>query len=108
MLALHYLVAKDTMDWVYVWGNQVTYLAQCIQAVVQDLIRIAQKKKIRKVSGAGRREGGGEGEGGREGGREGEREGGRERGKEGVREGEGEREGGRAGVLGTVNKLVHL
>ena len=97
MLALHYLVAKDTMDWVYVWGNQVTYLAQCIQAVVQDLIRIAQKKKIRKVSGAGGREEereggrgrGREGERGREGGREGRREGGREgggRGREGGRE----------------------
>lgn len=50
-LAVHYLVAKDRMDWVYIWGKSVTFLAQGIQGIVHDLIRIAQKKKIKKPSG---------------------------------------------------------
>ena len=48
-LALHYLVSKTKLDWVFVTGKQVAYLAQCIQNVVTEIVRITQKKPLRKV-----------------------------------------------------------
>ena len=48
-LALNYLVSKNALEWVFITGRQVAYLAQCIQNVVMEIVRISQKKPIRKV-----------------------------------------------------------
>ena len=37
------------MEWVYITGEQVAFAAQCVQGLVHETVRIAQKINIRKV-----------------------------------------------------------